>query len=185
MIMTKQNILDKVIISAVNKDNVKDGTVYLNWNDLALTFKFEVCDGGYATINETLMSQLGISIEELVKVANRNMDIDIVNMSELFDVFTPFGSVDITIITNKKKMYGAGTIFKTDVFRDIADAHGKDLYILPSSIHEVLIIDAITEDVDYLINMVREINEGFVAPEDRLSDNVYRYWRELDTITMM
>ena len=53
---------------------------------------------------------------------------------------------------------------------------GTDFFVLPSSVHEVLILpDDGSQDLDSLQFMVREINRTEVAPEDRLSDFVYHY----------
>ncbi|MBR6173140.1 MAG: hypothetical protein IKQ49_08255 [Eubacterium sp.] len=58
----------------------------------------------------------------------------------------------------------------------IAQQMGTDFFVLPSSVHEVLILpDDGSQDLESLQFMVREINRTEVAPEDRLSDFVYHY----------
>lgn len=61
---------------------------------------------------------------------------------------------------------------------------GKDLLILPSSIHEVLIIadsEAFTErDYHVFCNTIQNVNRESILPEDFLSDHLYRYRRETD-----
>ena len=52
-----------------------------------------------------------------------------------------------------------------------------DLYILPSSIHEVLLLADNEIPVDELRRMVRSVNRGVVDEMDRLSDEVYYYQR--------
>lgn len=51
----------------------------------------------------------------------------------------------------------------------------NEIYILPSSRHEVLAIPAESADPNQLEEMVRTINEMEVAPQDRLSNSVYKY----------
>lgn len=61
----------------------------------------------------------------------------------------------------------------------------KDLVILPSSIHEVLLIPY--EDhicFEELTDTVSHINRAEVPVEDRLSDQVYLYSRSLDAVTL-
>ena len=56
------------------------------------------------------------------------------------------------------------------------DKLGVDsLYILPSSIHEVLAIAM--GDPDELRQLVCEVNDTQVVPQERLSYNVYKYER--------
>ena len=53
---------------------------------------------------------------------------------------------------------------------------GGDYYVLPSSIHETLIVpDTGLHDVNELEAMVKEVNETQVAPDEILSDKVQHY----------
>lgn len=83
---------------------------------------------------------------------------------------------DLMVLTNEQAFYGAGALFYPQMMDSIADYTGSNYYILPSSIHETLILaDDGTMDRETLENMVQEINEMVVAPEERLSDHVYHY----------
>ncbi len=80
------------------------------------------------------------------------------------------------VLTNAEKMNGANSILDPKTMEDISEKVGGDFYILPSSLHEVIILpDSPDMDKDVLEQMVRDINAGEVAPEDRLSDHVYMY----------
>lgn len=72
--------------------------------------------------------------------------------------------------------YGAGVIAYPTFMEQAAQKMGGDFYILPSSVHEVLLLPD-DGHVDYreLTAMVTEINRTQVAPDDRLTNNVYRY----------
>lgn len=72
------------------------------------------------------------------------------------------------------------------VLKDFADRQNTDLLILPSSIHEVL-LTADSPDTDYelLSNMVLEINQSEVSVEDRLSNQIYRYSRRDDCVSIV
>ena len=61
---------------------------------------------------------------------------------------------------------------------------GSDLYILPSSIHEVLAVSAEDRDLEDLEEMVRSVNQTDVSPEEVLSDNVYKYDAESRTLSL-
>lgn len=76
-------------------------------------------------------------------------------------------------LTNENRMNGAGLILNEDIRRQVADFMKSDFYILPSSIHEILVVPADgTLELQELSNMVKEINETQVSIEERLSDHV-------------
>lgn len=76
-------------------------------------------------------------------------------------------------LTNAGKINGAGLLINEDIRRQLADFMKCDFYILPSSVHEVLIVPADGSlNLQELNSMVKEINETQVALEDRLSDKV-------------
>lgn len=78
-------------------------------------------------------------------------------------------------LTTTEQLNGAGVIFCDRVLQKIHEKMG-DYYILPSSIHEVLIVPATCGlDRDKLKEMVCTVNRDQVAPEDQLSDEVYFY----------
>lgn len=79
------------------------------------------------------------------------------------------------VLTNDTKVNGAAAILNDDIRQEIAEKVG-DFYMLPSLIHETLIIpkDAGMEFKE-LEQMVQEVNQKQVAPGERLSDHVYEY----------
>lgn len=84
--------------------------------------------------------------------------------------------MDIYVLSNTASMDGASAIFYPDVMDRIGEQMEKDFFILPSSIHETLIImDDGRYDRGILEAMVREVNETQVSPEDQLSNSVYHY----------
>ena len=70
----------------------------------------------------------------------------------------------------------AAVMFYPDFMDQVAKELGGDIFILPSSVHEVLILpDDGNMNAQELKEMVTSINASEVAPEDRLTDNVYHY----------
>lgn len=94
----------------------------------------------------------------------------------------PFGEDEVTtyILTNQKEVDGAIYFMSPEVVGAIAEALEDDLYILPSSVNEVLLVRAseLEDGVDELKEMVRDANETVVAEKDILSYNVYHYDKE-------
>ena len=80
------------------------------------------------------------------------------------------------VATVPDKIHGAGVIAYQDFMDQAAERAGGDFFILPSSIHELLIIpDNGNMGFEQLQDMVREVNETQVAPEEKLTDSVYHY----------
>ena len=78
------------------------------------------------------------------------------------------------VVTNRAKLNGAASMVFISELRDSSDVFEQDLYILPSSIHEVLVLPVQYADIKELRWMVKEVN-GTLLPEEKLSDQVYRY----------
>ena len=83
---------------------------------------------------------------------------------------------DIWIITNSCGVNGAASILYEENLYNLAELIGKDLYILPSSIHEVIAVPVKDDiDADGLARIVYEANHEAVDEGDRLSNQVYYY----------
>ena len=88
-------------------------------------------------------------------------------------------NADMCILTNPVMYYGAAGILRTDLLEKFAQLKETDLYVLPSSVHEVILLPALDcWDVDELRQMVKSVNAGPVDKMDWLSDEVYYYRRE-------
>ena len=80
------------------------------------------------------------------------------------------------VATVPDKTHGAGVLAYQNFMDQAAERVGGDFFILPSSIHEVLIVpDNGRMDLKELEAMVRDVNATQVAPADKLTDNVYHY----------
>ena len=154
------------------------------------------------TITDNLMDGYGITLEELHDQALQNMDtlqphsfkgmnetvaemiaVDIareqnVGMDEAKEMamqMMPDIPDTMYVLTNDTKVNGAAAILNDDIRQEIAEKVG-DFYMLPSSIHETLIIPKdVGMEVKELEQMVQEVNQTQVALGERLSDHVYEY----------
>ena len=94
----------------------------------------------------------------------------------------PFGEDEVTtyILTNQKEVDGAIYFMSPEVVGAIAEALEDDLYILPCSVNEVLLVRAseLEDGVDELKELVRDVNETVVSEKDILSYSVYYYDKE-------
>lgn len=86
---------------------------------------------------------------------------------------------EIYVLSNELRVHGAAVVFYTDVLRSFAEETGSDLILLPSSVHEWLILlDSPAYDDRNLEAMVREANTQVVMEDEVLSGHIYRYSRE-------
>lgn len=97
-----------------------------------------------------------------------------INMSEI-----SFYNAKVRVLSNFEARYGAAGMMSQKLLEGFAEKCGADFYILPSSIHEVLLIpdDGSIKEED-LNSMVQEVNETELEEEEILSDHVYYYSRE-------
>lgn len=90
------------------------------------------------------------------------------------------------VLTNSSRVNGAACILYDNLLKKFANDVHSDLYILPSSVHEVIIVPKKNAfDKSELADMVREVNEQGVSQDEILSDNVYEYNRKNGLITML
>lgn len=88
------------------------------------------------------------------------------------------------VLSNTERFYGASAILYPKILLQFARSIGQDFYILPSSVHEVLLLSkesgARRSDLN---RMIQDINASQVAEEEILSDHVYILDRDLGFIT--
>ncbi len=94
------------------------------------------------------------------------------------------GSRKMYILTNSQGINGATCMLYRDVLKDFSNHLKSDLFILPSSIHEIILVPyACSISKELLRDMVIDVNRNQVAKEEVLSDQVYYYSRERDAIS--
>ena len=171
--------------------------------DLAIVY-YVVCkieqDGiGTILIQNSFFEEWDCSLEELYKKAVENtMRIFPAQIRSMEEVIFEMMSRDekvldssdespkMYVVSNSRNLQGAGAILYPNLLRDFF--HGlkekaRGLVILPSSIHEQIIIPYIERiEVDSLRAMVEEINSTQVEREEVLSDSIYVYSVKDDTI---
>ena len=143
-------------------------------------------------VKNSHLESLGISKEELFNVATnntRNMKIlkrDIAevimsmekNRGAVVDNQPDFHSAydKIYVMTNKDMVFGAVTMIFDDVLDEFIMEKYSGVYIIPSSIHEVLLVpDLGNMDRDNLNSMIREVNLTSLLEQEILSFNAYYY----------
>lgn len=89
------------------------------------------------------------------------------------------------ILSNQKGINGAACMLYEGILREFADRIQSDFFILPSSIHEIILVPRHGDmNKSSLTKMVMEVNRTQVAAEEVLSDRVYYYSREKNKVLM-
>lgn len=208
----KDRIIFKLIHAERNEELLKD-VPHIRYLDLAIVFQCLVSEEmfGNATImiHNAHLKIWDTTIEEIYRNAIQNtpklQKYDIKNMrdilcemmllEEMEDIEESDreaycrelpDSVPMYVLSNKARVQGAACILYPDILKDFAAAIRSDFYILPSSIHEVILLPAQGgEDSDALRQMVREVNESQVEREEVLSDSVYYFDSEQNELHVL
>lgn len=85
----------------------------------------------------------------------------------------PDENTGILVATNGRMLDGAGIIACDDVIEKVKATLGGEMFMLPSSRHEVLFVPSNMGTLESLNDMVHVVNETQVEPEDRLTDHAY------------
>lgn len=90
----------------------------------------------------------------------------------------------VYVISTQEGRFGASAILFTDVFERICKDLNSNLYILPCSVHELILVpeDESSLATDELLKIVKEVNQTTVSEEDLLADNVYYFDRKRGTV---
>ena len=81
----------------------------------------------------------------------------------------------VFMVSNKIQRYGAGVICYEDFLGDISRKYNKSLYLLPTSIHEMLLLFDDGEDQEEDLLHILEKSDQQLSKEEFLSDNIYYY----------
>ena len=202
-------VKEDIFIRAVNYERNKvmlSSCPYVKKLDLALTFRVRFFQGSEGLssllIDDRLLSQWSVTKEALYEHAMRNTMAKfppVIESSE--DVLgemlergeTAFGwdsvHVPLYILTNNLRLNGATAAFYPGVLKEFSEhlcSGGTDFYLLPSSIHEMMLVPS-RDDGKSAVNyqkIVVSANQEVVRPEEVLSDCVYMYIYGRDEISI-
>ena len=200
-------IKDKIVYKVVNyrsNEKLLEQVPHKRILDLAVVF-YCLLDNEYgrsatALIYNNNLKNWNVTIDDVYKAALKNtpdlLHSKISSMAALFEKcgvnvdgeevdLKDYVPSDMYVLTNESKLNGAACILYENVLYDFAQKLGADLYILPSSVHEVILLPKLSMfEKDELVNMVKEVNTEGVAADEVLSDHVYEYNSTERLITM-
>lgn len=203
----KDNIVFQLINTEQNKEMLK-GMPHREFQDLSVIYRWIVSsdyDGVHsAVIHNPLAERIGMSEEELFKAAAENtrriLPPVIKDMNSIMrEMFIKDGMPEeiaemmigeipsesmMYVITNEKGINGAVSMMYEDKLHELAGKLNSDLYIMPSSVHEVIAVSSDIGDPYELAAMVSEVNMSNVELNERLSNQVYHYDKDLRKVTL-
>jgi len=192
----------RLISKSKNEELLKD-IPWTPWQDLAIVYYLNMGvrdDSQVSTlIYNHQMQRWNLSVDDLYELAKENMpkmcpsvigrldhlilgfdkeEEDIISCNPRLPV--------LYVLSNQTNINGASSVLYNGVLKEFADRLDSDLIILPSSVHEVLLLRySETVELEMFKNLVRRVNEEDVPAEDVLSDSVYLYIRNEDEVRMI
>ena len=182
----KERIYYRLISRERNEELLRD-VPHLFWLDLAVVFYLkipeEIIRNATALIHNSHMKQWGIDLKELYHIAAENMaeiPVMLEPMEQLLEGYGLEGKTSgMYVLGIREREYGAAVMLIPDVLRRCFRQIGEEFYVLPSSIHEVILLPvSYSGNPAELEALVKEVNETCVTPEDYLSGRVYRYFSD-------
>lgn len=201
-LLTPEYIKNNAIIRLINykaNEEMLRTTPHIRFFDLAIVCYVNVGYNGAIRLDDNIFKTLYIPKDELFYIANTNTQNIFSpkgrNMEEIFfgieskhkelSTFNMDNPLPMYVLTNAESVYGATTILYDGLLEELSNQTKTDLIIIPSSVHEVILVPKIDGvEVDKITEMVQEVNGGQVAPEERLSDHAYIYNRFTGQIEM-
>lgn len=194
------NVKDRIVFKLINFERNKellDTVPYKKYLDLAIVYyisvKEDIFECASILINNSHLKLWNKTLEEIDELAVKNTPFilkpELKSMGQTLKEIM-FNSDDnefneedfencyMYVLTNEKKQFGAATILYDNELKDFSERIESDFYIIPSSVHEVIIIPSkFVDSSDSLDEMICEVNSSQVPLVDILSDHAYKYNR--------
>ncbi len=198
----KERVIYKLVNTEKNKELLED-VPHIEFLDLSIIFQCLVAqeDLGRASIliHNVHLKLWEVSVDTLYQAAKENtqrlQEYEIKGITEVLrdimcaeeveniadeDCISAFsGSVPMYVLSNKNRVEGAACMLYPNLIRDFAESIQSSFYIIPSSIHELLLLPTEhLEESQEIKHMIREINDTQVSVEEVLSYSLYLYDKE-------
>lgn len=172
----------RTIFAKGNEEIRKDATPY-GFEGLELTpiIDFGTDDGVNfvtAKIKKELLELWNMTESEVIEIGLNNLTYNITSLGELIGRMMGMEddypeTPDMYVVSNGSNYKGASSVIPAT--KELMERFPDGYMVLPSSIHEVIVVPKGTMDGETLNEMVIQVNAEVVAEEDRLSDDVYEF----------
>ena len=194
----KKNVVFRMVNTDMNLKMIQE-CVHRDVEDLSAVYfvitqmDSKGCEG--FKVEKAMLESFGLTEQELYECAKVNtfekMPVkicrieDILLNSPMCDPYTRqmiLDSMDsvpeaerVYVVGNETDHFGANVVMFPEVLAEAANKIGSKCFVIPSSIHEVIVLSAEGRSPDGLKNLIRDTNDNHVAPQDFLSDSVYTF----------
>ncbi len=149
-----------------------------NLLDLSIIYRIELSNGMSAVVDHDMLRLFGETEEDLFKIAKKN-----ILEKYPFSLFPV--SIGLWGIANTKFSYGASAILLESKLCEMASYADGNIYIILSSINELLFIKADGGEEEALLSIIKYVNQTALEEEDILSDNLYHYDKDTKKLTLI
>lgn len=186
-----EKALRPVLINLSRNKEYLSNKPYRVFLDLAIICVIDVSLGdkeGAVAVSNDFLKIWGVTYDKVLQCALDNTK-KAYQLTSMWSVMkTMIGEMDgqqnenemdldpMCVCSNQSRHKGAACILNHDILADyLRQREISKCYILPSSVHEVILIDPRGVEPNELKMMIREVNATAVSPEDFLSDNLYQF----------
>ncbi len=189
----KSGIVCRIVNYERNREMLKN-VPHRRFLDLAVIYYHKMDDPVFGNASVLLRSShlemWNISEKELHKIAlenTRDQGVSVLEIGTLVEELEEELPKErelmypMFVMTNPERCFGAVNMIFYDILEQIAERTGGNFYLLPSSVHECMVVpedDDFSLDPQNMKQMVMEINQAIVIDEEILSDSVYYYMRD-------
>lgn len=166
--------------------------VYREFLDLAIIYRLKLRSrNGWTTsilITKEILKAWNMTPDELHLIAMQNTGershFAINNIADLLELDED-DKFPIYVMSNLRYEYGAIGIAFSEVLNRAVEIVGDHFIILPSSLHEVLLLPWVPGKDQILHKLVETVNREVIPAELQLSDSIYQYDRETECIEIV
>lgn len=175
---TAKGLIQPRLISQVNDVS---NFPHKEFIDMYIIYTISFSAEASAKITNQIMEEWGVTVDEIDAAARQNIRPEMMTMAEMLSSLgfpMPMDQAEMYVITNESKMFGASSILSPKII----DRFERDMYIIPSSVHELIAVPAGDLMAMELGNMIKEVNRTEVLPEEILGDEPYFFEYETKEI---
>lgn len=195
MITTLSKIRDRItckMLNIKNNESYLTDKPYSKISDLAVVYVVDLNNNMNVTITNTILKQYGITKETLHRIAMRNLAKSTAKFRTMSEMLLEMGAPEeiipecdpdhtMYVLTNASGMLGANLILDKATMDMVSQKLGGDFIIIPSSIHEVIILP-MSAGTDGLTSIIGSVNIDQLDARDVLSNHPYIYSAETKKI---
>lgn len=183
----------KLINGKKNKE-YSENFVTKKFRDLSILVYIKI-DAGSINVTKQMATMWGLDEAEIVKIAKQNtMKSEGITIKSLMSVMAgmldeeipPEMDMGMYVVTSNNGLFGAIAMTSKNFMRKVSNEkfNGNDFYIIPSSVHEILVLDT-NGSVKDVKSMIAEVNNEHVDADEILSYSLYKYSTSEDKVVVL